>query len=684
MNNVFYNFQTVQSLLEVIQKLEEKVAEVEPSHSAYSVGNQPNNGDQIVQRPHSDQERNQQPQQVNDHISPQSQQTTSQTCSPREASTPNSTSSSKEKPNSRGTTIESISTEVGSLTISNSDNTQGKYIGAATGSNFARLFLKQMHLSRLNELNSDTMDEFDSFDSSVTRSYAPLPPYRISKYAVLKYINCVHIYYPLLLLQNLKHTLHLMYSSPREVSLHDKFILFIVISIGLDRAEKDVEMTNYNNQFKPVEYFNTAYRYLEEILSIRSEKSLQALLLVIIWLLNTNVLKDDNGDLWHLGRFSMSLAMELGVHRFNADWDFGEMKNELRNRLFWCTYILERTIAMKFGRGLSLRKQAIDTPIPQLLKDDYISDNSTFGAELLNVYDQVQFKPSLLLINICEIYGDTLETVYISRPAGSKPALSLEEITNYKIQLQNSLDQWMAQVDKQIPNSLECYYELKVRYCIASTILNRPSPSFPMPDTESILKCKINCQLCISSYCWLLDHGWKINPTCLHDLVNVGLTMIYCCWKTETDSNTLKEFSLKILNIMNEVVNYYSNFTKFRNLFIIVSSIIIDGFDNSAGINGNSNASNCNSTDTIAEVQPAVGQHEFMFRSVPQQLQQVKYSVQYPTSSHFSNAHSNNYEFNDWFTQELFQDVFRQYYFQNNDIIMEDLDNLFSSQADFE
>lgn len=578
----------------------------------------------------------------------------SQLESPFNDNGPGSSTSNKEKNGKKESTIENISTEVGSLTISNDNNIQGKYIGAATGSNFAKLFLKQMHLNKLGDINTSALDDFDSFDSSVTKSYAPLPPYRISRYAILKYINSVHIYYPLILLQELKDIFEKMYTSPREVPLYDKFVLFIVISIGLDRSEKDPELVSYDNQFKPVEYFNTAYRYLEEILSNRSERSLQALLLVIIWLLNTNVLKDDNGDLWHLGRFSMSLAMELGVHRFNPDWDFGEVKNELRNRLFWCTYILERTIAMKFGRGLSLRKQAIDTPLPKLLKDDYLPGSSVNGS--LKIYDQVQFKPSLLLINICEIYGDLLETVYISRTKGSNPLLSIEEIINYKSQLQISLTEWMLQIDKEIPNTLNCYYELKIRYCITSIILNRPSPSFLVPDTKSILICKENCKECIDSYCWLLAHGWKINPTCLHDLVNTGLSMIYCCWKTDTNSNLLKDFSMKTLNIMNEIVRYYPNFVKFKNLFVIVSSIIIDGFDNSNNMAASQN------------------QNDFMFQHIPEKLQQFKESIQYPNTT--NSATNNQMEFNDWFTKELFQDVFRQYYFQNNNML-DDLDQLF-------
>jgi hypothetical protein len=653
--NVFYNHQTVQSLLLVINKLENQISEIESQGQ-------------------NQQQQQQQQQQSFDKLTPQSLQpinpsspTHFQSSTSVSSSTTDNTSisSSKDIRKSKETTIEDISAEVGSLTITNNDTIPGCYIGVTTGSNFTKLFLKQLHLNKLNEIESTNLNDFDSFDSSVTRNYAPLPPYRISRYAILKYINHVHIYYPILILQDLKLILHNMYSSPREVSINEKFILFIVVSIGLDRGEKDAELIDYNNQFKPVDYFNTAYRYLEEILTIRSEKSLQSMLLVIIWLLNTNVLKDDNGDLWHLGRFSMSLAMELGVHRFNPDWDFGELKNELRNRLFWCTYILERTISIKFGKGLSLRKQAIDTPLPKLLKDDYIVDNAYINSEVLKIYEQVQFKPSLLLINICEIYGDLLETIYISKSKiSSIPHLTGSDVIQFKDQLQNSLTNWMIQVEKEIPNTLDCYHELKIRYCITSIILNRPSPSFPLPDSESIMRCKLDCQTCIDAYCWLIEKGWKINPICLHDTMNIGLTMVYCCWKTESNSKNLKNFSMKILNIMNEIVKYYLNFTKFKNLFIIISSIVVDGFDN---------------TNPLNNQQLNQSQSDYLIHHVTDQLQQVRSSVQYASGKSTSDQlmKNNILEFNDLFTQELFNDVFRKYHFNTNDQTMEDIGQLF-------
>lgn len=682
-DHAFYSYHTVQSLLEVIDKLETQLKDSKDNgnlengnelliknNSNYGINNADDkmngNNSNINNINNNNQHHN------NNNSANDNSTTNNNSHIPESVSDP-----SKSKILKKDLTIEDISTEVGSLTISTNNNDQGKYIGAATGSNFAKIFLKQMHLSNIDEINTDDLDDFKSFDNSVSKAYAPLPPYRIANYAIFKYINYVHIYYPIIQLHEIRNICNKMYIGPKNVSLQEKFLLFMVISIGIDRGEKDPELTNYNNQFKPVEYYNTAYRYLEQILSNRSERSLQAILLVIVWLLNTNVLKDDNGDLWHLARFSMSLAMELGVHRYNPDWNFSESKNELRNRLFWCTYILERTVAMKFGRGLSLRKQAIDTPLPKLLNDDYLAENSFNGDESLSIYENVKFKPSLLLIKMCEIYGDMLETVYISRTKGFKPILSIEEVINYKNELQISLDNWVINVEKEIPNDLDCYHELKVRYCLTSIILNRPSPSFPIPDIESNLRCKKYCQTAINSYYILLENGWKINSTCLHDLVNVGLTMIYCCWKTESNSRILKEFSNKTLYIMNEIIRFYPNFTKFKNLFIIVSSIVNEGFENSL---------NEQQRQQQRQRQQQLNQNNFdendlMSRNVSNQLQQFKDSIQYPNNFNINNGNSNNViEFNDWFTQELFQDVFKQYYFQNNDTIMGDVDNFFDYQ----
>lgn len=481
--------------------------------------------------------------------------------------------------NSQIITLDELTNEVGTLTSSKNDNVQGKYIGAVTGSNFAKAFLKQIKLENLDDLSSASSYDFSGFDPKSalnSTTCAPLPPYSIAKLAVNKYINCVHPYYAIIELKEFLNSFEMIYSNPKSLTYHEKYIIFMILAIGLERGEKIPELINYYNQFKPIEYYNTAQKYLSRLITFRSILSLQEILLMMIWCTNTNVFKDDSGDLWYCGRYIMALAMELDLYLDNKIDNLTESKIEFRHRLFWASYLLERSNTIKFGRALSIRKQDIQIQLPKLLPDDDLSSNT-----LLNDYNQVRFIPGLISIELYEIYGILLETVYISRTKGSKPLLSLETIIDYKIKIQESIAKLLVKIDREIPNSLAFYYELKIKSYIASIILNRPSPSFPNPDSTSLLRCKDDCLNAIELMEPLTKppSQWKTHPSCLHDLINIGLTMIYCCWKTEKDSTLLKNFTNLTVKIMNEMIVYYPCFIKFKNLFIFVSSVIIQNLN---------------------------------------------------------------------------------------------------------
>lgn len=659
--------------------------------------------------------------------------------------------------------IDELSNEVGTLTTSSNEDLQGKYIGAATGTKFAKMFLRQMHLQKLDDLEHLSTSDFSLDDTNVgmlSRSCAPLPPFGIAKMAVNNYINYIEVYYPILLVKDLLSSLDRMYRSPKDLTYHEKYIVFMTIAIGLDKGEKDPRLINYYNQFKPVEFFNTAQKYLEKLLPVRSLSTLQELILLAIWLISTNVFKDDNGDLWHLGRYMMSLALELNLQKLRPNKNVLESKQELRNRLFWSTYLLERANAVKFGRGLSFRKQDIQIAYPRfLIDDDLTGDNS------LNDYNMAKFQPCLIMIEVSEIYGVLLETIYISRTKGSKPILSDETMLDYKFRIQESVSRVLTKIDSEIPKDLFCYHELKIRTHIASILLHRPSPSYLSPDLDSLLTCKEDCSSCMESFKVLMNSTWKISPPCLHDLVNVSLTMIYCCWKTESTSERLKSFSTDTLGVMNEIIKLYPSFTKFKNLYIVVSSIIINGFENTEKKDSqvdqfagdvfsdvpsplqklkanmmqsiNHNYANpfqpqyrADNKRRYTETEPNVptfspltsSQIQHQLQHVPikfkdsqnfqqgsvefqqhQQRQQHQHEFQQFSGSNTHPIQSKDdkvyqqqryaYQYNmpangsqenpavmDTLTQELFQDVFKQYYFQGNDTVREDIDQLFEFQ----
>lgn len=540
----------------------------------------------------------------------------------------------------------------------NTDELQCDCFANSTGLNFSGILVQQLQLGISNELNLSNLDNFNQFDHLITKPHTPLPPYKIAATAISNYINYVHIYYPILEIKTLKPILDSMYNATPKVLAHEKFIFFIVLSIGLDRSKKNCEIGSYINRSTILEYYNNASIYLESVLSDGSEKSLQCSLLNLMWCLTTNLFEANIAVMWHLSRFSMSLAIELGIHR-NNDSQFSALQRELRNRLFWCSSLIERIVALQFDRGLKLLDQDTNIQLPQLINNDIFLNNEWEPFDALATYNKVHIRPYLFLINIHQIYFDILK--YFYKPPDFN-SLSLEESYIEKTRLQNLLADYFLQLDREIPTSFDCYYKLKIRHSVGSIILNRPSPVLSNPDTVSIVRCKTHCQISVEAYCSLLNNRWEVNSICLHDMIVVGLTMLYCCWKTELDTRLLESFSEKSLRIMNEIVRCCPEFVKFKSLYLITSSIIIDGFRDSV---------------TSTEDNTISVQDEFNLKNVNFELQTLKDGIQYLSSFNKNKKIIGNGTFNDWFIGELFQDIFCQYS-QDKNVFWHDLKQLFN------
>lgn len=490
-------------------------------------------------------------------------------------------------------TLDELSDEVGTLTTSGNDDLQGKYIGAATGSNFAKAFLKQMHLQKLDDLSNMSSSDFSGYDhvtSLGSTSCSPLPPYNVGKMSLNFYMDTVHPCYPVFVLKDFLEVFETCYKSPQSLTYHDKYMVFMVIAIGFERGEKDCEIAKHYNQYKPIEFYNTAFRYLEKTITNRSIDSLQELLLLMIWKLNTDVFKDDYGDFWYMGRYLIALAIELELHLTKNLENLSENKIELRKRLFWSSFLLERGNTVKYGRGLTIRMHNIEIGRPSMIKDDTfefyatIDDRSDFVGtrnSFFKNYNVIHLTPCLLSIELYEIYGVLLETVYISRTKGSTPRLDMNTIIGYKTEIERSISSLLIRIESELPHTCLFYHELKIKSYIGSIILHRPSPSFPNPNDESLKICRDHCLQAVESFKFLTAKGstWKTKPASLHDLVNIGLTMIFCCWKIEKDSTTLKSFSSITLNVMNDMIDFYPSFIKFKNLYIVISAIIIKSLD---------------------------------------------------------------------------------------------------------
>lgn len=172
-------------------------------------------------------------------------------------------------------------------------------------------------------------------------THASLPPKQVGLLLLSTYIARLHMWRPIFNLKELRSWFQQAYSSPKTLDAFRKFSVFLVLALGSYEVEQTATCRSTIDIHEPAEYFTAGMMFYDEISSIGSLQSLQSALLLAIWF--TKISKfANNSYLWQISRFAMSLAIELGCHRNNPRWEISSSERELRNRIWWCTYDLER------------------------------------------------------------------------------------------------------------------------------------------------------------------------------------------------------------------------------------------------------------------------------------------------------------------------------------------------------
>lgn len=146
-------------------------------------------------------------------------------------------------------------------------------------------------------------------------------------------------------------------------------------------------------------------------------------------------------------------------------------------------------------------------------------------APLLSAYG---IGPAVHLIKLRAISGDILESVYIARPATSLTPTILQRLI---VSIRQRLSQWRGSLEEYCASQDSVYLHMKLQYAIVVMTLNRPSPSFPVPDHDMVDSCHEAAKSAIDTWALLQERretfgDWKT----FHDLLMTGLSWLYTCW----------------------------------------------------------------------------------------------------------------------------------------------------------
>jgi hypothetical protein len=148
---------------------------------------------------------------------------------------------------------------------------------------------------------------------------------------------------------------------------HERFILHLVYAIGGRYLETTGEVGN----FHPERHHGAALKLLDELLQFHDTRSVQALMLLAIYCLQA----PQGPGAWTYVGLAIRIAIDLGLHRRTAAMNAQSLENELRKRLFWSCYNLDRQVSIPLGRPFAIADSDIDVPLP-LDVDEEMGDSN--------------------------------------------------------------------------------------------------------------------------------------------------------------------------------------------------------------------------------------------------------------------------------------------------------------------
>lgn len=134
---------------------------------------------------------------------------------------------------------------------------------------------------------------------------------------------------------------------------------------------------------------------------------LQALLLMSHYLQGTLQLN----ECWNLVGLMIRTAFTIGLHLDPEGSPISAAEVEIRKRVWWGCFIIDRTLSMKFGRPSSIQAAEVyDVPCPLAVDDQYIHNDSTTPRQPANRPSEIAF--FIHTIELSQVIDNILKDLY--------------------------------------------------------------------------------------------------------------------------------------------------------------------------------------------------------------------------------------------------------------------------------
>jgi len=341
-------------------------------------------------------------------------------------------------------------------------------------------------------------------------------PNNILRSLIRKYMTRVYPIYPVVhaptLWQQLDHVIKTLQALPaghRTVTpSFDFLIIYLMLSVSATLGSAKSGHEQRHMMFSG-SLFEEGIQHLSERAKIPSDLAgLQVTLMVLQYAsINPRL-----ANVWMLCGAAMRSCLELGLHREPPDaMAFDKLTLDLRRRVFWSAYNIDRSVCSALQRPLSIPDQTIDAHFPSIMDDRHIHPT---GIDETGVQTKMHM----------------LRWIHFRR---LQSAMSEIHFQNKPLDHGQSWEDWLDYMERRLQAWYEDYndgHEL-TEFTLAHglTNLHRPSPRMPMPGPRSLM---VAFEAACSSAKSLRDHitsGFYRRPWLIaHNVLENSMVVLFC------------------------------------------------------------------------------------------------------------------------------------------------------------
>lgn len=510
---------------------------------------------------------------------------------------------------------DSIGTSVKLAVPSNNSTGLSFYIGDSSGISFAKLLFTAVnfHPGAITENNSITtrVPPTTDFAQLITTS---LPSKQTAEFLIKSYFEQSNTQLPILHREYfIDHYFKPIYGnlSP-NVTLASNYTKMNFDTSPIPDAQtwyhqyREREMTAYISQEVPEEFHRPLF-FLHMVFAISSSINLlhynpetsnsyrlQAMIFVesiyqsedrleclqgLLLLTLFSIMRPSNPGVWYILGTSLRLCVDLGLHTEKLNSQFSPFVKDMRRRLFWCAYSLDRQVCVYLGRPFGIPEESVSTKFPVELDDCLINENEaqdfTGSSNSLPTYKTI----SLNFFRIRRIQAEILEVLYFT--SSTLPRF-YKNLNDWKQKIDTQLEHWFRTIPLKTSRKSNCDFNFeffKLNYHHTKMLLFGVTPKNSKPNNNTLRIIFESSRGIINCYSELLKSK-TVNYTwsAVHNLFMAGTSFFYAIYNSSDELIDMPAFEIltsTVIDVLSSLVQSCEAASPCVEIFEILSLAVI-------------------------------------------------------------------------------------------------------------